>query len=721
MVSPVSPLPPAIDAARADSAMASQPWAALVQGLPDATWIVDGASLRVVACNSAAAQLLALPASQLLGQRADALIGSPEDLAFWDAAAAGESEPLWSDTQLSTHDGRTVHVSRSIRALGALGALGTGGGAPSHYAVVVHDRSAFKQAEDQREQVLAELQATLESTADGILVTDLVGRIRVFNRRFAQIWGIPEDLLRARDDAAVGDWMRRSVPDAEAYQRRLRSIQDATLLNASDRLTLHSGQVLERVTRPLWCRGQAMGRVYSFRDLSEQLAADHRIEELSLTDALTGLPNRRQLVDKVAKASARARREAGGFALLLVDLDRFRQINDSLGHETGDRVLIDVAQRIKSCMRTDDVLARIGGDQFALVVQGADSECAERSARRVLDAVAAPYNLDGAQFTLTCSIGGALCPANGHGADDLVRHAEAAVLAAKHSGRASYRAQQGRRGGDRRADIQLEHSMRQALASGRFRLHYQPQVELRSGSVVGAEALIRWRDPALGEVSPARFIPVAEDSGFIIALGDWVLAQAVRQAAAWHALKLAVPVAVNVSALQFQQPRFVDRVAAVLAASGLPPQRLELELTESILVRDADEALHRLQALARIGVRLSIDDFGTGYSSLAYLKRFPIGKLKIDRSFIKGLPGDDSDAAIVVAILQMARALGMKVIAEGVETDGQRQFLADSGCDEFQGFLFAPALDSLSFEKRLRASRELPEPVRPRRVQLVRG
>ncbi len=716
MLRPVNLSPPSIDAVRADSAVTSEPWAALVEGLPDATWIVDGTSLRVVACNRAALALLALPAAQLLGQRADALIGSPEDLAFWDAAAAGATEPLWSDTQLCSHDGRTVDVSRSIRALGVAGR-----GVPVHYAVVVHDRSAFKQAEDQREQVLAELQATLESTADGILVTDLVGRIRVFNRRFAQIWGIPEDLLQARNDAAVGDWMRRSVPDAEAYQRRLQTIQEATLLNASDRLTLHSGQVLERVTRPLWCRGQAMGRVYSFRDLSEQLAANHRIEELSLTDALTGLPNRRQLVDKLAKASVRARREAGGFALLLVDLDRFRQINDSLGHETGDRVLIDVAQRIKSCLRTDDVLARIGGDQFALLVQGADSESAERTARRVLDAVAAPYNLDAAQFTLTCSIGGALCPANGHGADDLVRHAEAAVLAAKHGGRASYRAQQGRRGGDRRADIQLEHSMRQALASGRFRLHYQPQVELRSGSVVGAEALIRWRDPALGEVSPARFIPVAEDSGFIITLGDWVLAQAVRQAAAWHALKLAVPVAVNVSALQFQQPQFVDRVADVLAASGLPPHRLELELTESILVRDADEALHRLQALARIGVRLSIDDFGTGYSSLAYLKRFPIGKLKIDRSFIKGLPGDDSDAAIVVAILQMARALGMKVIAEGVETDSQRQFLADSGCDEFQGFLFAPALDSLSFEKRLRASRALPEPVRPRRVQLVRG
>ena len=254
----------------------------------------------------------------------------------------------------------------------------------------------------------------------------------------------------------------------------------------------------------------------------------------------------------------------------------------------------------------------------------------------MLEAVAAPYNLDEQQFTLTCSIGGALCPGHGHTADDLVRHAEAAVLAVKDGGRANYRVLKGQRGGDRRADIQLDHAMRQALASSRFRLHYQPQVELSSGRLVGAEALIRWHDPVLGEVSPSRFIPVAEDSGFIVALGDWVLGQAVRQGAEWQRRGMAMPIAINVSALQFQQPQFVDRVAAVLATAGLQPQCLELELTESILVRDADEALQRLQALARIGVRLSIDDFGTGYSSLAYLKRFPIDKLKIDRSFVDG-------------------------------------------------------------------------------------
>ena len=350
-------------------------WGALVDSLPDATWIVDAHSRRVVADNAAARKLLGLPGGSLLGLQAETLIATPEDLAYWDEAAVGVCAPLQSETTLCTADGSTVHVTRSIRALHD--GCGT---VPRHYAVVASDRSAWRRAEDEREQVVAELQATLESTADGILVTDLVGRIRAFNRRFAQAWGIPEDLLKSRQDAAVHDWMRRSVAEPEAYQRRLQAIQEATLLSATERLTLHSGQVLERVTRPLWCRGQAMGRVYSFRDLSEQLAAQHRIEELSLTDALTGLPNRRQLAEHVAQASQRSRQDGGSFALLLIDLDRFRQINDSLGHETGDRVLVDVAQRIKSCMRSDDLLARTGGDQFALIVEGADTAVAEATA-----------------------------------------------------------------------------------------------------------------------------------------------------------------------------------------------------------------------------------------------------------------------------------------------------------------------------------------------------
>jgi EAL domain-containing protein (putative c-di-GMP-specific phosphodiesterase class I) len=342
----------------------------------------------------------------------------------------------------------------------------------------------------------------------------------------------------------------------------------------------------------------------------------------------------------------------------------------------------------------------------------------------MLHVVAQPWSLEGATFTLTCSIGIALAPSHGRSADELARHAESAMRAVKHSGRANVRLHQVRAEVDRRSHMMLDHAMRQALVSGRFRLAYQPQVSLTDGRIVGAEALLRWRDPELGDVSPGRFIPVAEETGFIVAIGDWVLAQAVRQAALWQQRGVAVPVAVNVSALQFHQTQFVERVASVLAVSALPPHLLELELTESILVHDADEALARLRALKRLGVLLSIDDFGTGYSSLAYLKRFPISKLKIDRSFVQGLPGDDTDAGIVRAILQMSRALDVRVIAEGVESEQQREFLVHEGCTEMQGFLYAPALDPLSFEERLAAART-PGAAEgggtAQRIRLVRG
>jgi diguanylate cyclase (GGDEF)-like protein/PAS domain S-box-containing protein len=698
------------------------PSQALLDALPDAAWLVEMAARRVVAANAAAGRLLGRPSDSLLGCQAEELATSPEDLAWWLGAGSGDATPLQSDVLLVLGDGasadtpaRALHAHRCIRAL-----AGTDGEPLA--LVTVRDRSAEQQHDEEREARLLDLQATLESAADGLLVTDLAGRLRAFNRRFAELWGLPAEMLTARDDAGIHHWMRERVRDGEAWARRLQTLAEATLVPAVERIELADGRVFERSTRALWRNGRPQGRVWSYRDLSEKLAAEQRIEALEHCDALTGLPNRRHFGERVEAAlqAAQARRRAGeSMALLVIDLDRFGQINDSLGQEVGDRVLQDAARRIAGCLRDDDVLARIGGDQFALLLQPADGPAAETTARRILNLMAQPHSLDGADFTLTCSIGIALAPAHANQADELLRHAETAMRQVKHAGRSHVRLHQRRGNDDRRAHMTLDHAMRQALVSGRFRLQYQPQVRLSDGMLVGAEALLRWRDPELGEVSPGRFIPVAEASGFIVAIGDWVLAQAVRQVALWYQRGHSVPVAVNVSALQFQQPQFVDRVAGVLAVSGIPPQLLELELTESILVHDVDEALARLHALARLGVRLSIDDFGTGYSSLAYLKRFPIGKLKIDRSFVTGLPGDEADAGIVRAILQMARALGMKVIAEGVETEVQRQFLAGAGCDEFQGWLYAPALDPLSFEQRLVAA--APEKRQAPRIRLVTG
>jgi diguanylate cyclase (GGDEF)-like protein len=459
--------------------------------------------------------------------------------------------------------------------------------------------------------------------------------------------------------------------------------------------------VFERMSTPQCAGGLPIGRVHAFRDITERLLAEQRIEVLSFTDALTGLPNRRLLADRAELALAMAQRAGTPFAVLLLNLDRFAAINESLGRAPGDRVLLEAAERIKGCVRQVDTVARLGADEFVLLIHEADEAGAQITAQRIGAAFTRPFTQGGMSFTVTASLGIALYPNDGSGLDDLVRCADAAMREAKNAGRAGFRLYRPRAaptdtGG--RSVMRLDHAMRQGLALGRMRLHYQPQIDIESGQVIGAEALLRWRDPELGEVSPGEFIPVAEASGFIVPIGAWVLRAAVAQAAAWQAAGRAMAVSVNVSALQFQQPDFVEGVASVLRDAGLPAHWLELELTESLLIQDAPEAMLRLQALAQLGVRLAIDDFGIGYSNLSYLKRFPIGRLKIDRSFVAGLPADESDAAIVQAIVNMGRALRLQIVAEGVENDTQRAFLREIGCDQYQGFLFARALDVPDFE-----------------------
>ena len=676
---------------------ASELAAGLIDSMLDAVWLVDAASLRVVAANTAAAAMLGIAADALCGCEVTSLCVTPEDLLFWSDAARGTQEAIESQTWVRRADGTSVPVIRRVSRLPAASGEGL-------FVVVLHDRSEQCRIEGQLESRAAELAATLESTADGILVTDLAGKVRSFNHAFARLWALPDAQLRQRDDDALVDFMRRSVSDPATYMQRLVALESAELLQSVDTVTLLSGTVLQRVTLPQTCRGQCVGRVHSFRDITERLAAMRRIDTLSHTDVLTGLATRRVLADRVQFSIALAQREGTPFALLFANLDRFKHINDTLGHEFGDRVLVDVADRLRSCLRQVDTVARLGGDEFVMLVHQADSAGAEAAARRILDAMQAPFSHGGLSFTLTCSIGIALYPHDGMELDELVRRADSAMHQVKGGGRAAYRFHQAGSGGggrEPRGPLKLDHAMRQGLAGGHFSLHYQPQVDMASGRVLGAEALLRWRDPELGDISPAEFIPLAEASGFIIAIGDWVLRQAVQQAARWHAQGRALVVSVNVSALQFHRAGFVDRVASALAAARLPPELLELELTESILIQNAHEALLRLQALSALGVKLAIDDFGTGYSSLGYLKRFPIDRLKIDRSFVRGLPSDPSDAGIVNAIINLGRALKLEIVAEGVETEAQRQFLQQTGCEQYQGFLFAPALDTASFEARL--------------------
>ena len=575
--------------------------------------------------------------------------------------------------------------------------VGEGNDGPM-FLVGLRDLRPQRQAEDELETRLAEMRATLESTGDGILVLDQDGKVRNYNRRFVELWEVPAAIVEARDDAKLFAHMVERVQDVEAYRLGLDAIADAPDADANDVVLMRSGRMLERVSLPQVSRSRRSGRVFSYRDLTERLEAQKRIETLAYTDALTGLPNRLMLTQRVNTALKTIRRTGGTFSILFIDLDRFKNINDSMGQAFGNRVLIEAAQRILQGLREVDILSRVGGDEFVAFLQESDAFGAEIVARRILNLLSQPFLMEAVKFSLGCSIGVAMYPEDGRNIDDLIQCADTAMACVKDRGRGNFRFYQPQMNVDLLSRMKMDHAMRQALVQGMFRLHYQPQISLNNGGLLGAEALIRWTDPEMGNVSPVSFIPLAEESGFIINIGNWVMDEAVRQAVLWEQAGHPVVVSVNVSALQFQQPDFVDRVAGTLRSSGLTPALLELELTESILVRDADEALTRLHSLKTLGVVLAIDDFGTGYSSLAYLKKFPISKLKIDRTFVTGLPADEGDRAIVGATIAMARALKLAVVAEGVENEAQRDFLQGLQCASYQGFLCSPALPAHEFE-----------------------
>ncbi|MES2947551.1 MAG: EAL domain-containing protein [Pseudomonadota bacterium] len=665
---------------------------ALLDAMIEAVCLVDPKSLRITTVNRALADLVGLPAADFVNKPVVELTSSPEDLFFWEDVAAGLADNILSESLLRCTDGIAIPVERKVSRVWLKLQEPV-------YLVGLRDLRQQRLAEEQLENRMSELRATLESTGDGILVIDLAGGVRHYNRRFVELWNVPPGLLESHNDSALLAHLGACVKDEAAYRDRLDAISEDPEMECTDVLLLRSGRMLERVTLPQTSRSRVVGRVYSFRDLTERLDAQKRIETLAYTDVLTGLPNRLLLGQRVAVALRTAQRNGSTFALLFVDLDRFKNINDSLGHAFGDRVLIEAAARIQQTLREVDTLCRVGGDEFVAFLQDADAIGAEIVARRILERLAHPFVLDTVNFSLGCSIGVAMYPADGRTLDALIQCADTAMFRVKERGRGNFRFYQPQMNVDLLSRVKMDHAMRQAMENGLFRLHYQPQISLFDGRLLGVEALIRWNDAELGNVSPATFIPLAEESGFIISIGNWVLLEAVRQAQVWQSVGQPVVVSVNVSALQFQQGDFVERVASAIDDAGLDPTLLELELTESILIKDINETLARLHALAALGVSLAIDDFGTGYSSLAYLKKFPISKLKIDRAFVMGLPGDEGDRAIVGATIAMARALKLTVVAEGVETGAQHDYLQGLQCEAFQGFLCSPGLAAADFER----------------------
>lgn len=435
--------------------------------------------------------------------------------------------------------------------------------------------------------------------------------------------------------------------------------------------------------------------------VAEREAAQETIRHQAYHDALTGLPNRTLFHDRVHQALSRARRCGEGAAVLYVDLNRFKHVNDTLGHAVGDTLLVEVTRRMSAVLRAEDTLARMSGDEFTVLLPGVGAaDEALQVAQKLLEAVARPVLLGTKELFVSASIGAGLFPADGEDAEALLRHTDAAMYRCKQQGGGcQLYTQEVDKAAQERLD--LETSLRQALAGGGLMLFYQPQVDAASGEVQGVEALVRWQHPLLGLVPPMRFIPLAEEVGLILPLGAWVLDEALRQAACWRRAGHKIRIAVNVSGRQFAQPDLPQLVARALDQAGLPADCLELELTESVLMASGDKMLDTLRALKQIGVRLAVDDFGTGYSSLAYLRHFPVDVLKIDRAFVRDLDaaGDDKtrmDKAIVGAVTGLAHALGLEVVAEGVETALQWQVLQSLGCDLLQGYLFSkpcPASD----------------------------
>ena len=440
------------------------------------------------------------------------------------------------------------------------------------------------------------------------------------------------------------------------------------------------------------------------REITAQKVAEAHVQHLATHDALTGLPNRAMLGHLLDLALPTARRYGRRFAVLYLDLDRFKPINDSLGHAAGDALLQEVAQRLRHGVRGSDVVARLGGDEFVVLLQEtADADTLAAVARKLLSALLQPYTLSGHACRVTASIGAALFPDHGDDAATLLRHADVAMYHAKHQGRNNFQLYDAALGAHTVERLTVESALREAADRGEFALHYQAKVDVARGHIVGVEALLRWRHATLGQVPPGTFLPVAEDTGLIVPIGRWVLRTACAQAAAWRARRPDLHVAVNVSPRQFLDERFVADVQGILAETGLPPAGLELEITENLLVQDVRRALAVLTALKALGVRIAIDDFGTGYASLGQLKTFPIDTLKVDRSFVRDLASNADDQAITTAIIAMGRTLSLTVVAEGVETQAQQDFLRAHACDGMQGYYVGRPVDADAFGALLQA------------------
>jgi diguanylate cyclase (GGDEF)-like protein/PAS domain S-box-containing protein len=676
--------------------------ALLIESITDyAIFLLDPEGY-VASWNSGAAKLKGYLAHEIVGKHFSV---------FYPHEAIVEKKPE-RELQIAVADGRYEEEGWRVRKDGSLfrahvilTAMRDKAGRLRGFAKITHDVTERYKAIESLREAEEKYRRIFEDSVTGIFQIAPDGSLLSANPALAKLFGYdsPAELIACRPNVTV-----------QGYVNPGDRCLFTSILEKTDRVKNFEYQAFRKDGSTIWLMENARmvrdsdGNVLLYEgtltDITDRKVAEQKIHHLAYYDDLTGLPNRSLLLDRLTKALAYARRHEKRVALLYLDLDRFKYVNDSLGRMKADLLLRRVAKRLTSAARDQDTVARIGGDEFIVLLPGIrEPSEAGIAAARFMDAMAKEFKIADQSKSLTCSIGISVFPEHGMDAETLIKSADWALHAAKDRGRNNVYGFSEDLGARAAEDLALGNALQLAIENNELFLVYQPQINIADGTIIGLEALLRWRQPELGLVPPDRFIPIAENRGLIGSIGEWVLRTACSQIRQWQTEGIPiVPVAVNVSAVQFRQWGFAEFVARALDETGLASDYLELELTESLLLSTGDATFAVLNELIALGIKLSIDDFGTGYSSLSYLRHFPVSRLKIDKSFINSVTTNSSDAAITAAIIGMAKQLNLRVIAEGVETEAQFAFLRDHGCDEIQGYYFSKPLTTDLISNKLR-------------------